>query len=315
MWYNNKVLKYYIKIEFNFKRGVFMEQRLSMSAIKNKYSKLTGKEKEAADYILAHGSEVVYMSIAELAEKSGVVRSAIIRLCKTLGYSGYAEFKLLLSKELAINEQMNYSPYISRDDNCSDIMDKIFAANIKTLKDTAAGLDRAVLDKAIQAIKHAEHIYIYGVGTSAGIVCDFQYRLMQLGYTAFSFSDVVNMKVSTLNITDRDVAVGISNSGRTVATVDALEEAKKRGTATICLTSYAHSKITKFSDYPLVTISDEIQYPMEAISARLAHISVLDTIIISLSSENYEETSKRMAKTHNLINTVRYREDKHEKKQ
>lgn len=283
-----------------------MEQRLCLSAIKNKYEELTGKEREVADYVLKYAEEVVYMSIAELSEKSGAVKSAIVRFCQALGYSGYTEFKLLLSKELAINEQMNYSPYIDRDDDTDKIMDKIFAANIKTLKDTAGGIDRKILGEAVDVLDRAEHIYIYGIGTSAGIVCDFQYRLMQLGYTAFSYGDVANMKVSALNITEKDAVIGISNSGRTVATVDALKTARKRGAAVICITSYSGSEIVKQSDYPLVIVSDEIQYPIEAISARLAHISVLDTIVISLSARRYDETVKRMAKTHDLINSVRY---------
>lgn len=283
-----------------------MEQRLCLSAIKNKYDELTGKEREVADYVLKYAEEVVYMSITELSEKSGAVKSAIVRFCQALGYSGYTEFKLLLSKELAINEQMNYSPYINRDDDTDKIMDKIFAANIKTLKDTAGGIDRKILGEAVDVLDRAEHIYIYGIGTSAGIVCDFQYRLMQLGYTAFSYGDVANMKVSALNITEKDAVIGISNSGRTVATVDALKTARKRGAAVICITSYSGSEIVKQSDYPLVIVSDEIQYPIEAISARLAHISVLDTIVISLSARRYDETVKRMAKTHDLINSVRY---------
>lgn len=283
-----------------------MKQRLCMSSIKNEYNNLTAKEKKAADYILKNGEKVVYMSIAELAEKSGVVKSAIIRLCQALGYSGYTEFKLLLSKELAINEQMNYSPYISKNDNTSEILDKIFAANIKTLHDTAVGLDRTMLEAAVNILEAAEHIYIYGIGTSAGIVRDFQYRLMQLGYIAFAFGDIANMKVSTLNITSKDAAIGISNSGRTVATVDALKTARERGAKTICLTSYSNCEIIKQSDCPLVVISDEIQYPMEAISARLVHISVLDAITVSLSSRKYEDTIERSAKTHDLINTVRY---------
>lgn len=283
-----------------------MKQRLCLSSIKNKYSELTGKEKEAADYILKNSDKIVYMSIAELAEKSGVVKSAIVRLCQTLGYSGYTEFKLLLSKELALNEELNYSPYISRNDDTAKIVDKIFAANIKTLKDTAAGIDRKILAEAVDVLDKAEHIYIYGIGTSAGIVCDFQYRLMQLGYTAFSFGDIANMKVSTLNITEKDAAIGISDSGRTVATSDALKTARERGAKTICLTSYSNAEIVKHSDYPIVIVSDEIQYPMEAISSRLAHISVLDSVAISLSARKYDETVKRMAKTHDLINTVRY---------
>lgn len=282
-----------------------MENRC-LSAMKATYARLTGKEKQVASYILEHADDVVSMPIAELAEKAGVVKSAVIRLCQSVGFSGYAEMKLSLSRELARNEQFNYSPYIHASDTPDAILDKIFSANIKTLHDTAAGLCRETLQSVVELLASAANIYIYGIGTSAGIVSDFQYRLMQLGFTAFCFTDIVTMKVSTLNIKPGDAAIGISNSGRTAATVDALRLAREKGAKTACVTSFPDSEITRHSDYPLVIFTDEIQYPIEAISARIAHISVLDSIAISLSAKQYDAAIEREAQIHDLINTVRY---------
>lgn len=277
-----------------------------LSLIKSKYDTLTQKEKKAADYILENAEKVVNMSISELAHNAGVVQSLIVRLCQSLGFSGYSKFKLSLSGELARNKEFNYVPYISPRDNSSDILDKIFSANIKTLHDTATGLDRSILSDAVELFFNAEHIYIYGIGTSAGIVNDFQYRLMQLGFTAFCFTDVISMKVSTMNINENDAAIGISNSGRTIATVEALQLAKEKGAKTVGLTSYPDSKITKCCDFPIVIQTDEIQYPIEAISARIAHISVLDAICVALSAKKYDNASIRAKQTRELINTVRF---------
>ena len=257
-----------------------MSTRSCLSTIKIEYDNLTAKEKKVADYILKNYESVISMTIAELAEKAGVVKSVIIRCCQSLGLSGYSQLKLSLSKELS--------------------------ANIKTLHDTAAGIDRQTLNKVVDLLSISNNIYIYGVGTSAGIVSDFQYRLMQLGYTAFCFTDITSMKVSTLNIKPGDAAIGISNSGRTIATVDALKLAREMGARTACVTSYPNSEITLQSDFPIVIYTDEIQYPIEAISARIAHISVLDAISVSLSAKNYDRAMERSAKTHDLINTVRY---------
>ena len=278
----------------------------SLSEIKTKYKSLTAKEKQLADFVLDHPEKAVAMSVSELAQAAGVVKSLVIRFCQSLGFSGYTEFRLSLSGELARNVQFNYIPYISPTDNSTDILDKVFSANIKTLHDTALGIDRKVLSEAVELLQSADNIYIYGIGTSAGIVTDFQYRLMQLGYTAFCFTDVAAMKVSTLNIKTGDVAFGISNSGRTVPTIDALNLAKQSGAKTICLTSYPDSEITHICDFPLIISSDEIQYPIEAISARIAHISVLDTISISLSAKDFDGAASRQAKSHDLINTIRY---------
>ncbi len=114
------------------------------------------------------------------------------------------------------------------------------------------------------------------------------------------------MRVSVMNIKPQDVAIGISNSGRTAATVDALKRAKEIGAKTICVTSFPDSEITKNSDYSLVIKNDEIQFPVESISARIAHISVLDSIAVSLSAKQYEDAVRPAAENHDLIETLRY---------
>lgn len=277
-----------------------------LAEIKARYENLTKKEKCAADYILKNYADVSDMTADKLAKNAGVVKSVIIRLCKSLGFAGYTEFRLSLSRELARNEKLNFTPYILPDDTPCDILDKIFTANVKTLYDTMNGIDRKVFERVVGVLANAQNIYIYGLGTSAGIVCDFQYRLMQLGFTAFCFTDIANMKVSTINITENDAAIGISNSGRTMATVDALSLARKNGAKTVCVTSFENSEIVKASDFPIVIKTDEIEYPAEAISARIAHISVLDSIAVSLSARSFDDAVVRSARTKDLIDTVRY---------
>lgn len=283
-----------------------MENARCLAVIKTEYAHLTKKEKQLADYILAQAESVLAMPTAKLAQEAGVVPSVVVRLCQSLGFSGYTAFKLALSRELARNEQMNFSPYIGAKDTPASVFDKIFAANIKTLQDTAQAMDRSELNRAVDILAEADRIYLYGIGTSAGIVSDFQFRLMQLGFVAFGFTDVVQMQTSSLNLTEHDVAIGVSNSGRTVATVEALRRARERGTKTVGVTSYPGSELVKNSDCPLVIKTDEIHYPMEAISARIAHISLLDSLTIALSARQYDRATERAAQAHDLIDRLRY---------
>ena len=303
--YDNIILKNKIKIEQNSKGGN-MSSKSCLIAIKNKYLSLTGAEKCIADFITNNSEAVTHMSVAELAERAGAAKSAVIRCCKSLGFDGYSELKINLAGELSKNKELNYIPYIYPEDNSGDIMEKIFSANIKTLHDTIDKLDRNILNDTVELMKGANMIYIYAIGTSSGIAADFQYRLMQIGYNALCVTDVPAMKISTLNIKKGDVAIGISHSGRTVATIEALKLARENGAKTVCITSHPQSEITKHSDYPIEIYCDEINYPMEAISARIAHISVIDTITIALSAMDFDNAIKRSKRTHELINTIRY---------
>lgn len=283
-----------------------MNTRTVLSDIKNKYPSLTKTEKKIADHILNNFETVITQSVADFASEASVAQSAVVRCCKSLGYDGYSDFKISLAMELSRNKQLNYVPYISPNDKPGDVLNKVFGANIKTLHDTSACLDRKMLEQTVNLLANAEKIYIYAVGTSAGLAVDFQYRLMQFGFCAFCVTDVPTMKISTLNITSRDAAIGISHSGRSVATAEALRLAKKSGAGTACLTSYPGSTITGICDFPLCVCSDEINYPVEAVSARICHMSVLDAISISLSARDYEKTLRRSKQNHELIDTIRY---------
>lgn len=283
-----------------------MDRKTCLMTIKKQYHTLTGVEQTVADYILQNSAEVINMPIDTLAGNAGVAKSAIIRLSKSLGFQGYSELKISLAMELSGNKKMNYIPYIDPNDDPATIMQKVFSANIKTLHDTCEKLDKVLLKQAVDMLSGEGIIYIYAIGTSASIAREFQYRLMQIGKTAFCINDAPTMKVSSLNIKENDVAIGISHSGRTIVTIEALQLAKKKGARTLCITSYPDSPITAHSDCTLEIYSDEIDYPMEAISSRIAHLSVIEAITIALSAQNFEDARSRAKETYELINTIRY---------
>lgn len=283
-----------------------MRKTFCLLTIKNQYHTLTAAEQTIADYILQNSQEVIHMPIDALARNAGVAKSAIIRCCKSLGFDGYSDLKIALAMELSQHKKLNYNPYIDPQDDAGTILDKVFSANVKTLHDTSEKLNREVLQKAVDVLDKAGIIYIYAIGTSAGIANEFQYRLMQIGKTALCIQDVPTMKVSSLNIKEGDVAVGISHSGRTIATIEALQLAAAKGAETICITSYPKSEITKSSRLAIEIYSDEIDYPMEAISSRIAHLSVIDVLTIALSARNYDAALERARETHELVNTIRY---------
>ncbi len=279
-----------------------------LQAIRARYGALTAAERLAADLILRDPEAVPKLSIAEFSKASGAAQSAVVRCCKSLGYEGYVAVKLALTAELSRNRQLNFAPYLSPEDAPGDILDKVFAANVKTLHDTAEHLDRNLLLEMVDRLDEAKNVYIYGVGTSSLLVREFSYRLMELGKPVSAFTDLVAMKISTMNAGPGDFAVGISHSGRTMATIQALELAGKAGAGTGCLTSFPGSPITAVCAVPLTICSDEIRYPMEAVSSRIAHLSLIDAVTMALSSRRYEAAVERARRVRELTDTIRYDE-------
>lgn len=70
-------------------------QKLIISA------QLTPKEKEVADYVLENLQKCCFMTSTELAGVLNVSYSSVIRLTKTLGFTGYPDFQNFLRESYA----------------------------------------------------------------------------------------------------------------------------------------------------------------------------------------------------------------------
>jgi RpiR family carbohydrate utilization transcriptional regulator len=243
------------------------------------------------------------MSVGELADKSGVAPSTVVRLCKNLGFSGFAQFKIgLISLKKGIPAIM---PAVSRTDDTHTIFQKVFESSVRTLQDTLEMLDPAVTERVVEMLGKAKSIYFFGVGTSATIAMDAYYRFMRIGLPAFFATDNHIMRVTASQLGPGDVAVAISHCGKTIDTVETLRIARQSGAGTIALTSYAGSPICAYADEALVVYSDEIRYPMEAVSARIAHIAVLDALCVCMSMKDYDNSLKRTQKVLEIFQPLR----------
>lgn len=274
--------------------------------IKKKYDILTGAEKRIADFILKNYERIPSLAVSELAKESGTAGSAVIRFSKTLGYSGYSEMKMALAVETAKDSSFEYKPFLTADDTPTDIFRRIFADGIKTLSDTLENTDLSIFTKLTHALSKAERIYIYGIGYSAETAREFEYRLFELGYCSNAVCDPTTMMISTMSVKKGDFVIGISHSGRTRITVDTLKLAKEKGAQVACITSYPDSPITEVSDFPLVICSDEIEYPVESVSSKIAHLCMMNAITLALASENITKANANTKTTHKMINTLRY---------
>lgn len=275
--------------------------------IKSKHNTYTEAERKVADVIISdtHAFSDNDMTVSTLANKADVAPSAVIRFCRKSGIASFRDLKLMLAVESYSREHL-YAPNVDINDDSSSIADKVFASGMTTLKDTIRLLDREALSRLVDTVLNAEKIFIFGVGTSAPLVCDAAYRLLQLGYPVFSSNDVVSMKMLTMNIERNDLAIGISHSGRTIATVDAIALSHEKGAHTACITTFSESPLYRSADIGITICSEESRYKVEAISSRLAHMCVLDSIAVSLATAKHSVTAQRMTETDSLLSGLRY---------
>ncbi len=266
--------------------------------------RLTRVERKVADYVLENATQVVHMSAVELSEAVGVAPSGVMRFCQKVGYEGITQFKISLAGESEALSSL-LLPAIDPEDDTRTIFHKVFQTSIKTLSDTQALMDLPAFEQAVEWLCQASRIEFYGVGTSATIAMDAYYRLMRIGYPAYCATDSQIMRISAASLVSGQVAVSISHSGRAAETIDALRAARSGGARTIAITSTPDSPVCRYADLVLCVSSEESKVPIEAISARIAHIAVLDAVCVSLAMKNHDRTVERVRIMNRMFGDIR----------
>lgn len=261
--------------------------------LKEAIDELNPSERIAADFIINNPEKMIDMSIAQLAENSGSSQAAIVRLCKTMGMKGYQDLKIKVAGDLQQNEVHNYAQNyqeIRQGDSLSNIVQYVANHNVQSILNTVKVLDVEMLEQAASALSSAERIFFYGVGASNLIAQDAQQKFLRINKVCLAFADPHVQLTSSVTLTERDVAVGISYSGETKGVIATLKSARKQGAATISITKYGNNKLSSFADFPLFISSTEHEIRSGAMTSRIAQLSVIDMLYLGVASRNYEQS-------------------------
>ena len=127
---------------------------------------LNSAERTVADYIIRDPQRASQQNVQEIATNSYASPSAVIRMCKSIGFSGYSDFKKSLTVEIAIqDENMNLSrEEIKKGDSINEIIQKVTYKNIQSLMDTQHLMDTGTLEECVKLINSAHNIIFLGLG-------------------------------------------------------------------------------------------------------------------------------------------------------
>ena len=193
-----------------------------------------------ADYILENPRQVVGMSVTELAEATGASDGSVINLCRQLDLSGFQQLKLSLAQEVVQPVQFIHED-LQQTDTTPTVCRKTFHAGIQALRDTLSILDADAVDEAVKIIRAADRVEIYGIGSSAPIAEDAQYRMLRIGIDAKVVVDSHIQAISASRTGPKVAVLTISHSGATHETLAATRLAKEAGAKTIIVTNFSSS--------------------------------------------------------------------------
>lgn len=243
---------------------------------------LTNAEKRVAEVVLESPKEVTKMSLQKMAKRCKCGEATVVRLCKTVGVSGYAEFKKLLAKQIAMPLEMDESLPAVMGRNIETIVESVFKVNILNLKKT---LEVAVFEEYARAcgmIAGAAKICFFAIGDASMPCLYASLRFRRIGYDCYADSDPDIQIINACNMRHADVAIAISHSGRTKQVVEAMRIAKEKGAKTICITKAGKSELTRYSDVVLYNVTTDSSVDKEVIARRVAEQAMLDALYMGV---------------------------------
>ncbi|HCC62594.1 MAG TPA: transcriptional regulator [Pseudomonas sp.] len=244
-------------------------------------SSLRKSELKVADHVLLDPAAVMHSSMADLAHTVGVSEPTIVRFCRAIGCLGFQDLKLKLAQSLAAGASFGQFA-ISENDSVSDFALKIFDTTLHTLMEVREKLDSDALERAVAAMAKAERVEFYGFGASGAVATDAQHKFFRLLLSAAAYSDPHMQAISAVTLKPTDVAICISQSGRSKDLLITANVVRESGATLITLCPSQ----TPLAELATINLAIDVQEDTEIytpLTSRIAHLVVIDVLAMGVA--------------------------------
>ncbi|MBP5150089.1 SIS domain-containing protein [Pseudomonas protegens] len=275
---------------------------------------LRKSELKVADHVLLDPAAVMHSSMADLAHSVGISEPTIVRFCRAIGCSGFQDLKLKLAQSLAAGASFGQFA-IHEDDSVADYSLKIFDTTLHTLMEVREKLDPVALQQAVTAMSQAQRVEFYGFGASGAVAAtpiastsittkwamsqaqrvefygfgasgavaaDAQHKFFRLLLTAAAYSDPHMQAMSAVTLKPTDVAICISQSGRSKDLLITANLVRESGASLITLCP-SQTPLAELSTVNLAIDVHEDTEIYTPLTSRIAHLVVIDVLAMGVA--------------------------------
>jgi len=159
-------------------------------AIAQRHRALSGRLQQIAEFVLDHPTEVALGTVAEVAERSGVPPSAIVRFAHALGFGGFTQMQQVFRSRLVAGVAPSYKARLARMKHeeksilgrkPAAVLGRFVAEAQSALLALSQSAHARELDAATGILAKARDIYLLGLGGSFPVATHLAYVLRKLG--------------------------------------------------------------------------------------------------------------------------------------
>ncbi|HET1855203.1 TPA: MurR/RpiR family transcriptional regulator, partial [Streptococcus pneumoniae] len=204
---------------------------------------------------------------SEIVSKVKVGEGTLNRFCKKIGYSGFQELKLKMTKDILELESQKMSS--------DTFIDEIKNNYLSIVESTRKLIDGRQIELAIKLIREANQILMIGVGSSGNAAREFESSLLRIGIISKTVIDTHFQLMHTALLKDNDLIIAFSLSGSTKEVEETLLNAKRKNVKIISITNYSSRNIAKLSDCVLLTSKKESYLEGGSLMAKASQLFII----------------------------------------
>jgi RpiR family carbohydrate utilization transcriptional regulator len=275
----------------------------ALEAVRAALPDLRKSDAKVARLVLDQPSWILAATVATVAERAGVSQPTVIRFCTAVGFVGFQEFKLRLAQALALGRPATHS-VISATDSLSGVTDKIFEYTLSSLDWARQHLDRDALRKAVDMLGTARSIEFFGYGASGIVARDAEQKFPLFGVPC-RFQPDYHQQIMAASMMKRgDLALVISNTGRTRQIVEVAAVAREKGGKVIGLVG-AEGPVSAQCDVTLLVETLDNTNVYTPTTSRIAALVMIDILSTAVALGRDDAHSLRLQEMKRQLNMAR----------
>jgi len=219
--------------------------------LKKNYDKLTDNQKIIGKYVIDNYREVAFLSAAELGERVGVSDATVIRFARSIGFSGFTEFKDSIRESIKNVDSPDVRLLKSWDSikNKNDLILKIGKADLRNLEGFLLNIEVDKINQSVEEIYNADTIYLVGMGSSMVVAEFLGWHLKRMGFRVDPIRGGGLTLIENLAaITKKDLLIVCTFRRYSKDTYNSIVLAKKRGAKVLTITDSNLTDISINSD-------------------------------------------------------------------
>lgn len=255
-----------------------------LSAFRQTYFSLTPVKQRIASCILEMPEYFIHETITQLAARAHTSSSSVAKFAMSMGFKGYSDnMKVAIAQ--GIEQPKTFSVEgVEVADGAKAAMEQLIQMTETAFEDTYAAIETE-LDTVANLFMQTHRIEIYAAGSSLSVAYEAHYRLMRLGLPVVFLPDPAVASVSAAQMNEGDVALTISDKGRTNSTLLAAQIAKRRGAKIVALRGMANSPLANMADALLRHVSAEAMVYHKSTISRLTQTLMMDSLCAYIAAQ------------------------------